>query len=304
MSIFVELPPARYCATAFAAFDPAAGFSVGNARALMWFSQLAYETGKQATIDLIAPGWGFAKVAVFVQRKIAANAVCATCGLIGERPDAVVLAFSGTDPVVWQMHATNLNIRLSQDCDTHSGFKAAMEAAQGEIERAVELCRGGGKPLFVAGHSLGAALAVLAAQQADRLGGTPRGVYVYGMPRVGGARFRDDYNARLGDITYRLVHGDDIVACVPFSGIGFRHVGRMLACTSGEKFAASAPLSDHGCDAPQLADPHRRFVNGIRGLFAGEAALPQPGGLQGLARAFPKPFRDHLQDRYFGALAE
>jgi hypothetical protein len=36
----------------------------------------------------------------------------------------------------------------------------------------------------------------------------------------------------------------------------------------------------------------------------GEAALPQPGGLQGLARAFPKPFRDHLQDRYFGALAE
>jgi hypothetical protein len=32
--------------------------------------------------------------------------------------------------------------------------------------------------------------------------------------------------------------------------------------------------------------------------------LPEPGGLQGLARAFPKPLRDHLQDRYFGALAE
>jgi hypothetical protein len=116
-------------------------------------------------------------------------------------------------------------------------------------ERAVELCRDG-RPLFVAGHSLGAALAVLAAQQADRLGSTPRGVYVYGMPRVGGARFRDEYNARLGDITYRLVHGDDIVACIPFSGIGFRHVGRMLACTSGERFAAGAPLSDHSCDAP------------------------------------------------------
>jgi hypothetical protein len=303
VSIFVELPPARYCATAFAAFDPAAGFSIGNARAMMWFSQLAYEIGKRATIDAVAPHWGFAKVAVFVKRKIAANAVCATCGLIGERADAVVLAFSGTDPVVWEMHATNLNIRLSEDGDTHSGFKAAIEAARGEIERAVELARDG-RSLFVAGHSLGAALAVLAAQQADRSGSTPRGVYVYGMPRVGGERFRDEYNARLGDITYRLVHGDDIVACIPFSGIGFRHVGRMLACASGERFAAGAPLSDHGCDAPQLADPHRRLVNGIRGLFAGEAASPQPGGLQGLAKAFPKPFRDHLQDRYFGALAE
>ena len=61
----------------------------------------------------------------------------------------------------------------------------------------------------------------------------------------------------------------------------------MLACASGERFAVDAALSEHGCDAPQLADPHRRFVNGIRGLFAGEA-MPGPGGLQGLARAFPQ----------------
>jgi triacylglycerol lipase len=189
----------------------------------------------------------------------------------------------------------------------HSGFQAAIDAARGEIERAVELAGDGDKPLFVAGHSLGAALAALAAQQTDGLpggGGTPRGVYVYGMPRVGGERFRDVYNARLGDITYRLVHGDDIVPCVPFSEIGFRHVGRMLACASGAKFAEGSPLSDRGSDAPQVTDPHRRFVNGIKGLFAGEASLPEPGGLQGLAKAFPKPFRDHLPDRYFGALAE
>jgi triacylglycerol lipase len=303
VSIFVELPPARYCATAFAAFDPAAGFSIGNARALMWFSQLAFEVGKRATIDAVAPRWGFTSVSVFVKRKVALNAVCATCGLIAERPDAVVLGFSGTDPVVWEMHATNLNIRLSQDRNTHSGFQAAVDVARDEIEHAVRLARDGDKPLFVTGHSLGAALAGLAASQADGLGGdTPRGVYVYGMPRVGGERFRDEYNARLGHVTYRLVHGDDIVAHIPFSEIGFRHVGRMLACASGEKFAASAPLTDHGSDAPQLAD--HRLVNGIRSIFAGEVALPEPGGLQGLAKAFPKPFRDHLPDRYFGALAE
>jgi hypothetical protein len=32
--------------------------------------------------------------------------------------------------------------------------------------------------------------------------------------------------------------------------------------------------------------------------------LPQPGGLQRLAKAFPKPLRDHLLDRYFHVLAE
>ena len=50
MSTFVELTSSDYSATAFAAFDPAAsGFTIGNARALMWLSQLAYETGKPAT---------------------------------------------------------------------------------------------------------------------------------------------------------------------------------------------------------------------------------------------------------------
>jgi len=39
-------------------FETAANFSVGNARAMMWFSQLAYETGKPATIAAVAPGWG------------------------------------------------------------------------------------------------------------------------------------------------------------------------------------------------------------------------------------------------------
>ena len=95
------------------------------------------------------------------------------------------------------MHATNLNIRRSPDSDIHRGFQAAIDAAREEIGRAVKLARDGDKPLFVTGHSLGAALAVLAARYADGLvGGTPRGVYVYGIPRVGGERFRDEYNAR------------------------------------------------------------------------------------------------------------
>lgn len=332
MSIFVELAPALYSATAFAAFDPAGGFSIGNARAMMWFSQLAYEVGRRPTIDAVAPQWRFTSVAVFVKRRIAFDAICATCGLIGERPDAVVLAFSGTDPAVLEMLATNLNIRRSPDRDVHSGFQTALEAASAEIEEAVRLSRDGGKPLLITGHSLGGALAVLAAQRADgldggtprvdgraggtqgtdgRAGGTPRGVYTFGMPRVGGERFRGGYNARLGEITYRLVHGDDIVARIPPSRSGFRHVGRMLACRRGEKFDAAAPLSEVDCDEPQFAMRQAdRAPGGTHAAFSGAAfagaafAPPGPALFAPLMKAFPTPFRDHLQDRYFAALAE
>src|SRR6185369_11557644 len=43
MSRLVEISPDEYSPTAFAKFDPAGGFSLDNARAMMWMSQLAYE---------------------------------------------------------------------------------------------------------------------------------------------------------------------------------------------------------------------------------------------------------------------
>ena len=56
MSVLVELSPNPYSAVAFAMFDTAGNFSIGNARAMMKFSQLAYEAGKLATIAAVAPG--------------------------------------------------------------------------------------------------------------------------------------------------------------------------------------------------------------------------------------------------------
>jgi hypothetical protein len=53
-----------WLAAAFAAFDPATNFSIGNARALMWFSQLAYEadTTPNPTIAVVSRLWGFTSV--------------------------------------------------------------------------------------------------------------------------------------------------------------------------------------------------------------------------------------------------
>lgn len=305
MSTFVELDPSDFSRTAFAAFDPAANdFTIGNARALMWFSQLAYETGRPATIAEIGPAWGFAAATPFIRQKVALAGSFDTCGLIGERPDAVVLAFAGTDPAVWETLATDFNIRPRADTDTHAGFQTALDAAQPEIRQAIDRSRQANKPLFITGHSLGAALAGLAARFCDLNGSRPKAVYGYGMPRAGGTRFQADYNGTLGQMTFRLVHGLDVVARVPMSGIGFRHVGRVLECESGEKFdptRLSAAVSDEPEFAVGLA---HTLVSGAEGLLSGHLLSPSgPGTFGPFFKFLPQPIRDHLQDCYYNALA-
>jgi hypothetical protein len=304
MSTFVELTSSDYSATAFAAFDPAAGgFSIGNARALMWLSQLAYETGKPATIVEVGAKWGFAGITPFVRRKDGLTASFDTCGLIADRADAVILAFAGTDPGVWETLATDFNIRPRADTDTHTGFQAALDAVQHEIRQAIDLSRQEAKPLFITGHSLGAALAGLAARFCDLNGTRPKAVYGYGMPRAGGARFQAGYNGTLGQLTFRLVHGLDIVARAPPSGIGFRHVGHVLQCDRSAKFdptKLSAAVSDLPEFAAGLADA---LVSGAEGLLTGRVLPPPgPGTFGPLFKFLPPPLRDHLQDCYYNAL--
>src|SRR6266403_1451616 len=99
MTSFVEISPKEYDRHAFDDFKPLAdGFELGNARALMWFSQLAYETHRPPTIEAVKTKWQFTSVTPFTQQNISLNHSFETSGLIGERPGAVILAFAGTDP--------------------------------------------------------------------------------------------------------------------------------------------------------------------------------------------------------------
>jgi triacylglycerol lipase len=308
MSTFVEIPPDQYSATAFADFNAAVNdLNIGNARAMMWMSQLAYETGRQSTIDAIAPQWGFVSVVPFVKLKTDIEGSFDTTGLLGERADAIVLAFAGTDPGVWQTVATDGQVRLSPGTNTHVGFEAALNAARDIIRQAVTKSQQTDKPLWIAGHSLGAALAALAAQFSDSLHHTPKAVYLFGMPRTGGTTFQAAYNgnANLGPVSYRFVHGLDVVARIPPSVNGYRHIGRVLQCKSGQKFDPQGnPLSALGSDDPQLAaGVVETLESGIDNVLAGHLFSPPGLGTFGpLFKYLPQPIRDHLQDRYWTAL--
>ncbi len=71
------------------------------------------------------------------------------------------------------------------------------------------------KRIFVTGHSLGGALAILTAYQLRKAKGiTVRGVYTYGNPKVGGIGFRNNYLS-LGILTYRWSFTHDPIPRLP-----------------------------------------------------------------------------------------
>lgn len=92
----------------------------------------------------------------------------------------------------------------------HSGFDGALMNVESKIQRRLDQGDFDSKPLFITGHSLGGALASLAARTLHHRGGVA-GCYTYGSPRVG----NDDWVARLKTPVYRVVNAADCVTMLP-----------------------------------------------------------------------------------------
>ena len=114
----------------------------------------------------------------------------------------------------------------------HRGFERALNSIWEKLYAALGGCAvfnvQNCKPIFVTGHSLGGALAILAALSLDRNGFQVAQVYTFGQPRVGNGDFKKRYDAALGDKTFRVVYEEDIVARIPHLpdwGDLYRHVG-------------------------------------------------------------------------------
>ena len=129
-----------------------------------------------------------------------------------------VVAFRGTaglrdvvtDLMAWR-------VRWGPGGRVHAGFSAALR----RIWPRLVLSLGGhddGRVLYT-GHSLGAALATLAATLIP-----PHALITFGSPRVGDAAFR----ALLANVDVtRLTGCTDVVCAVPPGWLGFEHVGAM-----------------------------------------------------------------------------
>ena len=146
-------------------------------------------------------------------------------------PDAIVLAFRGTQVddfwssvLDFAVDALFLPAPDSHGHLVHAGFLAALGEVWVQVSahlRSEQAKRP--RPLWITGHSLGAALATLAANLCcdDATFGL-RGVYTFGSPRVGDPNFGANVRAPV----FRFRNDSDLVPHLPL-GLLFRHVGRL-----------------------------------------------------------------------------
>jgi len=136
------------------------------------------------------------------------------------RPPFAVLVFRGTTGLRnWFLDLDVRPERLAPGTVVHRGFVEALHQVWQDLAPQLALLN---EPLFMTGHSMGGALAQLAAWYHP-----PRAVYAIGAPRVGDAGFA----ARMAAVPlYRLVNGRDIVPDLPPSTrlLSFCAAGRMV----------------------------------------------------------------------------
>ncbi|EFN52844.1 hypothetical protein CHLNCDRAFT_138296 [Chlorella variabilis] len=160
--------------------------------------------------------------------------------LLSWRDGQLLLAFRGTasaanavtDMKAWQTPVVPRRYHAGRLVKAHAGFYHAYTANEDRhklLSRIQEIVGGfgggagaaAGLRLYLTGHSLGGALAILAAYDLQRLfPAAYTTVYTFGSPRVGNAAFAAEYRCLVPD-SWAVVNDQDPVTRIPT--VGFRH---------------------------------------------------------------------------------
>ena len=185
-------------------------------------SKLAYERDLKKLRQYLKAG-GFQLVQTFDRNET--QAYLARC------KDYMVLAFRGTEPQQLRDIWTDLKFTpfKKERCVMHEGFYEAYRDIEKELVGAVRKIN---LPLYVTGHSLGGALALIAVMYLPDMDWTAA-CYTFGGPKVGD----DDFTDGLFKVpVYRTVNSSDIVPSLPpfwlaLFGVNYQHAGDMRYLT-------------------------------------------------------------------------
>lgn len=159
-----------------------------------------------------------------------------TQAFIARNNEFAVLAFRGTEvtkrrDVKTDIKASKISVLQGR---VHVGFMEAYRSVGPQIRKSLLELKG--VPLYITGHSLGAALATIATHNLEHDTDFPQfrqmiaACYTFGSPRVGNSRY--DFRAPI----YRIVNTTDVVTAIPFLAMGYMHIGdvRFLGVKEGE----------------------------------------------------------------------
>jgi triacylglycerol lipase len=150
-----------------------------------------------------------------------------TQAFVAGREDMILIAFRGTEPDKLQDWMSDAKVRMIDALGgkVHRGFNKALDDVWDPLCESISSFRDRNQPLWFTGHSLGAALAVLATARAYADDLHVQGLYTFGQPRVGNRDFADNFDTALKPRSYRFVNNNDVVTRVPLRKMGYRHVG-------------------------------------------------------------------------------
>jgi len=200
-------------------FHPTAvGFDKVNALGLAQAAELAYASDDiiRRTIDI---QWGFQKFRFFNKR--------GAQGYLAVNDTMMMLLFRGGAIGPWVSEAPSALIPVETG-RMHKGVHAAFEAIWDEVFVSFRLLSHRNQPIFVAGHGIGGAFAVRAAQRLSVESLLPAGLYTFGAPRVGDAPFCEALRVRLAGRIFRFVNEGDFIPRLPPRAWGYDHVGEVM----------------------------------------------------------------------------
>lgn len=187
-------------------------FSWQRALSLASASQLSYERA-HVVENVMKNSWGYQNVRFF-------DAKDTEC-FIAESEQHAIIAFRGTKGFGdWVGNLKVLGFKTENYGMVHKGFYDAFHDVRPQLMPVLPTA----KPIWLTGHSLGGALAsIAAAEWIDKF--DINGIFTYGQPRLGDDDFIEAIKGAYADKFFRFVNDDDIVTRIP---PGYRHVGRLI----------------------------------------------------------------------------
>jgi triacylglycerol lipase len=192
-------------------------FSPTNAMVLARIAHLAYQTGFDVEYD--------SKHTWNMEYAYIENTLSDTQFLVMGDSEKVFVAFRGTEGKLedWTTNAKYHLVNALKGA-VHEGFWQATQSIMGDLAQTLDRFCDKGQSLWLTGHSLGGALAMLATAYFVEQGIQPAGLYTFGQPRVGNNLFAYHFNEQYKR-AYRVVCEGDVVSCVPPQHLGYEHAG-------------------------------------------------------------------------------
>ena len=185
---------------------------------------------------------------------VGANKNSAQAALI-EHKDYLCMAFRGTDQLAdW---LDNLDAFPTEELfgEFHRGFWKSTEDVWDVIWQAYkDRISVSKRPLFITGHSLGGAMATIAAARLVHHDLPFTSVYTFGQPRALTRETARIFNAECSSRFYRFHNNNDLVTRVPARLMGYSHVGSYLYITEEKTIHREAGF-------------WFRFVDGVSGAY-------------------------------------